>query len=423
MSEIKVNTDDLRNNASTFNTEAQNLNNALSELLSVINSLDLGKYQSQLSDRVRLRVTPIQDDTLRYQGRLAELADQLKNKAQAFEQANAANAADTAQLSNQMYDFANSSAEMTASATLKKMNDPKSNRIWTYSGSVFGNIIDWFTRIFVKDNSPKESLNETLYINCRLNLRQSPGLQSTIQRVLKPGETVTLESSEVFYEYPHAWVKVKDSSGEIGWIAKDVLGYQEKEKNTFPVTNQNNTTSEKINSNQVSNLPVQGGNVSISYGIHLSGGGKGVAIDLISDIKENARIHSIYSGRVIEVGPMTKKDENGVVVLDENGVPDLDGYGNYIAILQDDNKVVYYAHLKEQPSDIKVGMEIAKGQEIGNMGNTGYVIDLGGGGYHLHLEFRDPEFDDGGNFKGTTDRLPKEGFDPFVYLKELGIEF
>lgn len=239
MSEIKVNTDDLRNNASTFNTEAQNLNNALSELLSVINSLDLGKYQSQLSDRVRLRVTPIQDDTLRYQGRLAELADQLKNKAQAFEQANAANAADTAQLSNQMYDFANSSAEMTASATLKKMNDPKSNRIWTYSGSVFGNIIDWFTRIFVKDNSPKESLNETLYINCRLNLRQSPGLQSTIQRVLKPGETVTLESSEVFYEYPHAWVKVKDSSGEIGWIAKDELENQVQEKNTSPVTNQN----------------------------------------------------------------------------------------------------------------------------------------------------------------------------------------
>lgn len=145
MSEIKVNTDDLRNNASTFNTEAQNLNNALSELLSVINSLDLGKYQSQLSDRVRLRVTPIQDDTLRYQGRLAELADQLKNKAQAFEQANAANAADTAQLSNQMYDFANSSAEMTASATLKKMDTKKANITWGFGGSFFGDLIKSIT--------------------------------------------------------------------------------------------------------------------------------------------------------------------------------------------------------------------------------------------------------------------------------------
>ena len=183
MSEIKVNTDDLRNNASTFNTEAQNLNNALSELLSVINSLDLGKYQSQLSDRVRLRVTPIQDDSLRCQGRLAELADKLNNKALAFEQANAANAADTAQLSNQMYDFTNSSAEMTASATLKKMDDPKSNRIWTYGSSLFGSIIDWFTRIFGKENSPIETLNETLYINCRLNFRHSPGLQSTSKRV------------------------------------------------------------------------------------------------------------------------------------------------------------------------------------------------------------------------------------------------
>ena len=261
MSEIKVNTDDLRNNASTFNTEAQNLNNALSELLSVINSLDLGKYQSQLSDRVRLRVTPIQDDSLRCQGRLAELADKLNNKALAFEQANAANAADTAQLSNQMYDFTNSSAEMTASATLKKMDDPKSNRIWTYGSSLFGSIIDWFTRIFGKENSPIETLNETLYINCRLNLRQSPGLQSTIQRVLKPGETVTLESSEVFYEYPHAWVKVKDSSGEIGWIAKDVLGYQETEKNTPPVTNQNQTIEvaefDKNNSKtEIHRLPV-----------------------------------------------------------------------------------------------------------------------------------------------------------------------
>ena len=55
------------------------------------------------------------------------------------------------------------------------------------------------------------------------------------------------------------------------------------------------------------------------------------------------------------------------------------GYGNYIELLSPENILTIYAHL----NDIKcsVGQQVTVGQQIGNMGNTGFST-----GPHLHFE-------------------------------------
>lgn len=136
MSEIRVNTDELRHNAAVFKTEAQNLTSTLAELLSVLNALDLGKYQSQLSDRVRLRVIPTQEVISVYRDQLQELAEKLNNKALEFEQANTASMSNVTHLSNQMNNFTNSSPILTSYAMLRKMINQKSNAIWGWGGFI-----------------------------------------------------------------------------------------------------------------------------------------------------------------------------------------------------------------------------------------------------------------------------------------------
>lgn len=161
MSEIKVNTDDLRNNAAAFNTEARKLNATLAELLSVLNSINLGKYQSQLSDRVRLRVIPTQEVISGYQDQLQELAEKLNNKALEFEQANTASMSNVTHLSMQMYAFTNSSATMTASATLRKIMNQKSESIWDWGGNLVRGLLDWVTRFSTQDFDRKNTSDET----------------------------------------------------------------------------------------------------------------------------------------------------------------------------------------------------------------------------------------------------------------------
>lgn len=57
-------------------------------------------------------------------------------------------------------------------------------------------------------------------------------------------------------------------------------------------------------------------------------------------------------------------------------------WGNYIAVLQSDNKMVYYCHLSERR--VSAGQRIEKGDVIGIEGATGRVT-----GSHLHFEVRD----------------------------------
>ncbi len=168
--------------------------------------------------------------------------------------------------------------------------------------------------------------------------------------------------------------------------------------------------SESNKERSISKSPVQGVNPVITQAKHTGGaskeGDRGVAIDIGADNPNKAEIHNMVAGKVVGIGPD----------LDEKG--NLHDYGNYVKVLQDDNTVVLYAHLKDQPSNIKVGDHLESSQTIGTMGSTGRST-----GPHLHLEFREPKFDNNGNYIGDSTGFVKNNFDPIEYLKNNGIEF
>jgi len=57
------------------------------------------------------------------------------------------------------------------------------------------------------------------------------------------------------------------------------------------------------------------------------------------------------------------------------------GYGNYVELQHGENTITRYCHLKYGSIKVKVGQIVAKEQEIGYMGDTGYTF-----GAHLHLQ-------------------------------------
>jgi len=56
-------------------------------------------------------------------------------------------------------------------------------------------------------------------------------------------------------------------------------------------------------------------------------------------------------------------------------------WGNYVAVIGDDGRIVYYCHLSGR--SVRAGERVDTGDEIGVEGNTGYSF-----GSHLHLEVR-----------------------------------
>jgi murein DD-endopeptidase MepM/ murein hydrolase activator NlpD len=66
------------------------------------------------------------------------------------------------------------------------------------------------------------------------------------------------------------------------------------------------------------------------------------------------------------------------------------GYGNSIIVQMSDGSTVRYAHLNNLP--LKEGQQVYAGMVLGEMGNTGNVIPMGGGdGSHLHIEAKDAD--------------------------------
>lgn len=72
---------------------------------------------------------------------------------------------------------------------------------------------------------------------------------------------------------------------------------------------------------------------------------------------------------------------DGEVIVVEKWL--LTGYGRNFKIKRKDGLIAHYAHCSEIFVDI--GTKVKTGEMLARSGNSGYVISLGGGGYHLHF--------------------------------------
>jgi uncharacterized protein YukE len=236
MNEIKVNTDDLRNNASNLNAKAENLNTTLGDLFSVVNSIDSGKYQSQLSNQVRLRLNSIQGGILNYRQRLEELADKLNKIANDFEQANSAGMIDVTRLSNQMFDFTNSSVEMITSATLCKMDTQKSNKIWSWFENINGNINNWILSS-TKRLDKFEDYETEMIIRGLLDLDNETQF---IEQIKNANLRIKFRSKFVSYVFDNEeFILGKDDGNtyEVAFLKKDInsLAFVDYDKNIIAI--------------------------------------------------------------------------------------------------------------------------------------------------------------------------------------------
>lgn len=73
---------------------------------------------------------------------------------------------------------------------------------------------------------------------------------------------------------------------------------------------------------------------------------------------------------------------DGGVVVKANSDPGASSYGYYVMIRHDNGQETLYAHMNSEPF-VSVGERVYQGQQIGEVGMTGYAT-----GYHLHFEVR-----------------------------------
>jgi len=109
--------------------------------------------------------------------------------------------------------------------------------------------------------------------------------------------------------------------------------------------------------------------VSQGYGGRTHKGGHKYSIDFVMDI--GTKIYAARKGRVIQVKSDSNRGGNTKDFLND---------GNYILIQHDDDTLAMYGHLKKDGVSVVVGQRIAKGQDIGYSGNTGFSS-----GPHLHF--------------------------------------
>jgi len=93
------------------------------------------------------------------------------------------------------------------------------------------------------------------------------------------------------------------------------------------------------------------------------------AIDFVMPI--GTPIHAIREGLVFDI-----KEDSTISC----GNPSCKSDGNYVKILHSDGSWAEYVHLTVGGATVNIGDEVARGQEIGRSGKTGYVS-----GAHLHF--------------------------------------
>ena len=120
--------------------------------------------------------------------------------------------------------------------------------------------------------------------------------------------------------------------------------------------------------------PLQGGDVQVAQGF---GGGwshqdaqNHYAVDFVAPI--GTPVFAARNGTVMQVE--SDFDKAGL------NAEKYGGRANYVRIVHDDGSMALYAHLREGGVLVRVGQRVAKGQEIGLSGNTGFTT-----GPHLHF--------------------------------------
>jgi murein DD-endopeptidase MepM/ murein hydrolase activator NlpD len=82
---------------------------------------------------------------------------------------------------------------------------------------------------------------------------------------------------------------------------------------------------------------------------------------------------------------------SGIVEKVVNSFVAMQGYGRYVVIRSAENArySILYGHMDSIA--VEVGQVVDEGTMIGLSGRSGYVVSLGGGGYHLHFGLKDGE--------------------------------
>lgn len=80
----------------------------------------------------------------------------------------------------------------------------------------------------------------------------------------------------------------------------------------------------------------------------------------------------------------------------------ISGYGNVVEVTSDDGYVWFMAHMDR--SDVAVGQQVVRGQNLGNQGFTGRVFPANENGSHVHLEISHPQHGAGNPYDRVTNR-------------------
>jgi len=102
------------------------------------------------------------------------------------------------------------------------------------------------------------------------------------------------------------------------------------------------------------------------YGVKVSYMRAGIHTGIDWGIPKGTPLVACFAGRVIKADQWQLK-----------------GYGREVQIQREDGLIAQYAHCSK--IFVKVGTQVEIGTILAESGNTGFVISLGGGGYHLHF--------------------------------------
>ena len=413
MSDIKLSTDVLNDNSIQLSEASSELN----RIQKIIAAATPGGflYKGQLRNKFEQISSGVDQLSAKLHDRQEELAKELSDRAKKFEAANQTNNATMVTLFDKSINQVNNSPILKALAGLGQLDLAKANYLWTLGGftgiSIFLLLISKLP-FFSGENVIVEppSYSKEVNITTNINLRDSAAYSGKKLAELPAGSVVTQITEKPITNKidKYTWINVRTSDGKEGWIASDKLA---------------SPSEPKTNGKIATTGPVQGSVVKLNDGIHSGDrtGNLGVAIDIGASDPKIAEIHSLGDGTVKKIGPSKfELDKDNNKIPDGKGSFKLTGYGNYVVILQEDEKIVIYAHLVTQPA-LKIGDTVKANEKIGMMGNTGNVIATPpGDGSHLHLEFRQPVYKDD-KYAGYEDAtLINNHFDPFEYLKSRG---